>query len=382
MKKTADISLSAGRKGRELSILYITPKERLISGGAAQFLQLAQGLTGRGHRVTLVTRPGLHCRRLTRQAGVTLKTLPLKHSFDFSSMFRLYRLMRAENTEVVHVQNDLSHLLAYFPFLMAGVPVLVVNRGVSRPLKPLNRIRYCWKKVGIVVAVAEEIRRFLITGQKLPPEKVVTIYGGTDLERFDWRIPGTGVRQEFDIPDNHTVIGMIANIRPFKGHRYFLEAVYPLLNKYADVTVLIVGEDRNELAAALKREALGKRIIFTGYREDIPRILAALDFSVISSYEVEGLTGSLRESLAMKKPVISARVGGNAEIVEQGVNGLLVPFKDVPALEKALEKLITDPGLRKRLGERGRELIERKFSLAARLDRIEALYYRLVDEEK
>jgi len=367
---------------KKLNILYITPKKELIGGGAAQAVQLVKELSNKGHKAILVTQISSSCEQTAKEKGIRLRMFPLRHRFDVQSMLLLYRLMKQEKIDIVHVHNDSTHALAYFPAIWANVPAFVINRGVSLPVNYLNRFGFYWKKVGAIITVAEELRQMVLKNVKIPPQKVVTIHGGTDLERFDWKISGETVRKEFDIPLDYTVIGIIANLLPWKGHRYFFAAAKPLLIKYSKTAILLVGDDSSEYAKQLRKEVapLGNKVVFTGYRTDIPQIMAALDMNVICSYDWEGLSGSLREALAMKKAVISTRVGGNAEVVEHGVNGFLVPPKDVEALRNAIERLIVNPDLRRKMGEEGRKLIESKFSLAERINKIEALYYQLVHQ--
>jgi len=126
---------------------------------------------------------------------------------------------------------------------------------------------------------------------------------------------------------------------------------------------------------------LAEAVRFTGPRQDVPQVLAALDVSVSASATPwEGLSGVMRESLALGRPVVCTDVGGNRELVVDGVTGRLVPPGDASALCGAIAALLADPGAARRLGEAGRELAVAKFSNAARARTMEALYRRLLAE--
>jgi glycosyltransferase involved in cell wall biosynthesis len=140
-----------------------------------------------------------------------------------------------------------------------------------------------------------------------------------------------------------------------------------------------VEEDVRREAAAL---SIGDRVLAIGYRRDMPDVLAAADVVADLSWGGLGITGTIREAMAMGKPVIASAAGGNPELVQDGVSGLLVPPRDPPAFAVALERLLRDPELAARLGRGGRARVEAGFTVEKRLDRIEALYARLISERE
>jgi len=371
---------------RKLNILQILPKASIESGGSLQAFQLTQGLAGRGHRVSFV------CRSLQGEADiggtgkVELVQIPMKNEFDLSSIIKLYRLMIRQKTDVVHVHKGLAHTLAYIAAYFAEVPVFVVNRGVSFPLDCFNRIKYKWRRVSKIVAVSEQLKQILIDSGKINPDKIEVIYGGTDLEKFNWQIKADKILKEFNVPQGSIVVGIIANVRKWKGHTLLLQAAQQIVKTYPRTIFLVVGDADNSLGSQLKKTAaetnLQNNVIFTGYRQDIPQLLAAMDFTVNCSYSGEGLTGALRESLAMKKPAISTDVGGNRELIIDHKTGLLIPANNLQALVEALSYLLENPGERIKMGETGYKLIKEKFTLEARISQMEKLYYDLLPEER
>ena len=366
----------------KLNILQILPKASIESGGSLQAFQLARGLADKGHRVSFVCRP--LPKELDNTGKVELVQIPMKSEFDIASIRELYNLMIKQQTDVVHVHKGLAHTLAYIAAYFAKVPVFIVNRGVSFPLDMFNRFKYKWKRVSKIIAVSEELKKILLISGKIDPDKVAVIYGGTDMEKFDRQIKPDKILEEFSLPQNGTVIGIIANLRKWKGHDLLIDAMKEIITSHPETVLLAVGDDDNSHAEELKKTVaeanLQNNFIFTGYREDIPELLAAMDFTVNCSYSGEGLTGALRESLAMMKPGISTDIGGNRELILNNKTGLLIPAKELDALADAITYMIENPEERVRMGEAGYELIQQKFTLDARISQMEKLYYDLLPE--
>ena len=113
---------------------------------------------------------------------------------------------------------------------------------------------------------------------------------------------------------------------------------------------------------------------------DMPQVLAAADAVADLSYAGTGITGTIREAMAMRRPVVASAVGGNPELVESGVSGLLVPPRDPEAAAEALASVLADPAAARRMGDAARERVEKGFSVERRLDRIETLYRRIIAE--
>jgi glycosyltransferase involved in cell wall biosynthesis len=369
---------------RKLNILQILPKASIESGGSLQAFQLTRGLAESGHRVSFVCRflPGEI--DIIKTGRVELVQIPMKNEFDISSIIELYKLMIRQKTDVVHVHKGLAHTLAYIAAYFAKVPVFVVNRGVSFPLDRFNRIKYKWRRISKIVAVSEQLKQILIDSGKIAPDKIEVIYGGTDLDKFNWQIKADKILKEFNIAQGSVVVGIIANVRKWKGHTLLLQAAQQIIKAYPSTIFLIVGDADNSLGQQLKKTTteanLQNNVMFTGYRQDIPQLLAAMDFTVNCSYSGEGLTGALRESLAMKKPAISTDVGGNRELIIDHKTGLLIPANQIQALIEALSYLLENPAERVKMGEAGYKFIKEKFTLETRISQMEKLYYDLLAE--
>jgi glycosyltransferase involved in cell wall biosynthesis len=212
------------------------------------------------------------------------------------------------------------------------------------------------------------ISRFVtdtIVGTGTPRQRVYTVLNGIDATRFDPQLDGRAVRRELGVPERAPLLASVSRLFGQKGQRELLQAFAVVRREVPDAWLLIVGADALEVhggsfTAELKALAqdLGvtDRVVFTGERSDIPRIMAASDlFTMPSREEPFGLV--YLEAMAMRKPVVSLDDGGTPEVVEHGRSGLLSPYRDVAAFAANVVTLLKDASLRVRMGEYGRERV-------------------------
>jgi glycosyltransferase involved in cell wall biosynthesis len=212
------------------------------------------------------------------------------------------------------------------------------------------------------------ISRFVtetIVATGTPRERVHTILNAIDPARWDPKIDGGRIRQEFGIPAGALLLASVSRLFAQKGQRELLQAVARVRELVPDVRLLVVGADTPEIhggsfTSELKTLAhdlgIEDRVIFTGERSDIPEIMAACDVYTMPSFE-EPFGLVYLEAMAMQRPVVSVDNGGTPEVVEHGRSGLLSPYRDVEALAKNIVELHRDPALRARMGAYGRERV-------------------------
>jgi glycosyltransferase involved in cell wall biosynthesis len=261
--------------------------------------------------------------------------------------------------------------------LFARMPILILNRGVSFPLDAINRLGYTTRRVTAIVAVCESIKRGLISSG-VPAEKIEVIYSGTDTDRFHPGVDGRAIREELGLAPDHFLITQIG-VRSWRGNSDVIEAMAQVEARAPQARLLIVGA-RNPATLYERAQAHGIRhaVHVLGYREDVPQILKASDCCVDASWAGLGLTGALREALAVETPVVASDLAGNPELVRDGVTGLLFPPRDVGALAEALLRFAGDREHARLMGRTGREVVLAGFSTRVKVERTEALYYRLV----
>jgi glycosyltransferase involved in cell wall biosynthesis len=365
-----------------LSVLQILEKGSFHTGSVVQMYQLAAGLARRGHRVAIVTRPGGEVSERARRENLEVAELPLRHEFDFGSARRLARIYEERGVDVVHAHKGIAHSISLAgTFLSSRRPAIVANRGVSFPLDVFNRWKYR-VRLDAVVTVCEDIRRIVVRSGGIPPERVHVVYAGVDPAVFDpARADGARVRREWGIPGSAKLLVQVS-AREYKGWRDLLTGTARAAKAFPALRVALVACPDADTEDAVRREAaalgIGERVLAIGYRRDMPDVLAAADVVADLSWGGLGITGTIREAMAMGTPVIATAAGGNPELVEDARSGLLVPPRDPAAFASALERLLGDSALAARLGRGGRERVASGFTVETRLDRIEELYRRLI----
>ncbi len=204
---------------------------------------------------------------------------------------------------------------------------------------------------------------------------ITLIHNGVDLERYDHQDPCCTLRDEYELPQEAPIVGVVARLEPEKGHPTLLDAWPAVLRAVPKARLLVVGEGGRREALEEQARALGiaGQVVFTGRRDDIPAVTAALDVAVLPSYrEAQGLT--ILEAMALSRPVVASNVGGIPEMVEDGVTGLLVPPHDPEALAAAIVRVLTDHPLADMLARAGHDLVHERFCIQLMVDAVETIY--------
>jgi glycosyltransferase involved in cell wall biosynthesis len=362
-----------------LRVLQLYPKADYFTGAAVQLRELAAGLAQRGHGVTVATSPSSTWAARLRTAAIDHVEIPMKRAWDPRAVWRLRRVIRERDIQLVHAHKGRARTLALLAGLVGRRPVLVLNRGVSFPLTRWSRLGYTTARVDAVVAVCEAIKRDLVAAG-VPAAKIEVIYSGTDTDRFHPGTDGAAIRHELALGPEHFLVTQIG-VRSWRGWREVLEAMARLAPGFERARLLFVGAPPPRIAEVGDRArelGLGGRVSVLGHRDDVPEILAASDVVVDASWAGLGLTGSLREALACGRPVIGTNLAGMPELIADGQTGVLVPPRDPAALAQAIAKLAENPDWCRELARAGRARVVERFSLRAKLDATEALYRRLV----
>lgn len=358
-----------------MRIVHVLEKNRLETGSVVQMLEAAVGQVARGHQVVVASRPGGDLEQPCAVASVGFVPLSLRHSLDLASARQLRPHL--QKADVVHVHKGRAHGVALLAALGLGPrPVVVVNRGVLFPLDSFNRWKYRHPRVRAVVCVADAVREVVIRTGGVRPDRAVTVHAGTDVARFDpGRADGAGIRAELGLAPEDLLVGTVS-VRDWKGWKEVLGALAALTSPYPGLRGLLVGCEPAARRDEVRRAAagLGAPVSVLGRRTDMPEVLAACDVVVDASWHGTGITGTIREAMALERAVVATDCGGNPELVVDHDNGLLIPPRDHPALVSALDRLLSDPALRARLAHAARRRVVDRFSTAHRLDRLERVY--------
>jgi glycosyltransferase involved in cell wall biosynthesis len=355
-----------------------------IGGTERQVANLALGIDS--------SRFDLHlaCLRHSGELLGELETLPVpRPEFRIGSLYspktlwqamRLARYVRKNRIQVVHSFGLYPNLFTVPAAKLAGASIVVASiRDTGDGLTPVQKWvqKMVCRLADCVLVNAGAIRQSLIE-QGYNPAKIVVIQNGITLSKFASRRRGAILRQELGLSLTAQLVVVFSRLNPMKGVRYFIEAAISLTKKFPDARFLIVGDggNRKELEEQACRVGLGQRVVFTGFRTDIPELLREAAVSVLPSLS-EGLSNTLLESMAAGVPAVATSVGGNPEVIEHGVSGLLVPPRDAAALAAAMGSLLDDGDFASRLGQAGRQRVAELFSVERSVRDTEHLYRRL-----
>ena len=373
--------------------LLVVTESLGVGGTESHLIRLLPLLAARGWKVATFCTTERGARAEQLESGGVEVFAARRHAARKGSLLRnpahaavvsakLFRLIRRWRPDIVHFYLPGPYLIGAPVAMAARVPIKVMSRRslaryqLNRPT--VARIeRFLHPRMDAVTGNSRAVVDELI-GEGVAEAKVRLIYNGVDVVE---PIQDRGeARRALGLDDGALVGVIVANLIPYKGHRDLIKGlshVAPHLP--SGWRVLLAGRDhglRSELEALAASRGIGANIEFLGERSDIPRLLAAADFGLLTSKE-EGFSNVILESMAAGLPMIVTDVGGNPEAVLDGETGLVVPASDPKAIGTAVLRLARDPDLRRRLGEAGRERVAREFSMDRCVNAHDELYREL-----
>ena len=344
-----------------------------IAGAERSTVSLCRGLTARGHQVSLLVKYSHQLIETARAEGVDAISMRFAGKLNLLAVGRLARWFRRNRVDIVATQLSTASLWGTLAARWIGVPSVATVRALNS--------KTCYVYADRVIAVSQAVKEHLVE-QGLPAHKIRVVYNGIDLSRFAPPPDLSAAKTAIGLPGAALVVGVVAHLSPKKGHRWFLEAVAPLLAEWPDLRILLLGEGAER--AALEKQAralgMGERVHFSGFHPDVVPQMAALDALVLPAIDKEGFGRVLVEAGAMGKPVIGTDVGGIGEVIVPGQTGFVVAPRDAAALRNALGALLGDPQLRQKMGEAGRARALNDFSEKRMVEETERVYRELLSE--
>jgi glycosyltransferase involved in cell wall biosynthesis len=352
-----------------------------IGGAAQDVITLSQGLLKLGHKVFVISSPGVMDEELYG-TGVIFINAPLYTRNPlglWKASRRIHKIVKCNNIEILNPQGmftALSAWLASFGFDKCRFKVVTTIHMISS----LKLYKYTWalnifSKRIITESYCERSR---LTSSGVKRDKVSVISNSVDMERFSKAKSKPVLRSEYKIEDSCCCFGIIARLSKEKRHLDFINAAKIAHTKNLNTIFFIVGDgpEKERIMESIKGSE--DFIIVTGMRRDIPDILNSLDCFVLSS-EIESLPLSIREAMSMGLPVISTDVGGVREAVIEGITGLVVPPHNPQLMAAAMIKIANNKELRISLGTRGLELCQTNFELSKWSQKTEELFARVLN---
>ena len=343
-------------------------------GQELRVLAEAAGMVDRGHEVLIVAPTEASILREAAKRGLPVAALPITRK-RLSGAFALRRLLRehAAGIVITHSSTD-SWLTALACVGLTGAPFIVRTRHVSAPIADNAPNRWLYGRAAAhVVTTGEALRLQVMKEAHLAPERVTSVPTGIDLDRFS---PGDRAvaRAALSLPADAFIVGIVATLRSWKGHRYLVDAVAAMQDQHVTLVIVGDGPGRDNLHEQVKALGIEDRVVMPGNQSDVVPWLQAFDVFALPSYANEGVPQALMQAMACGLPVVTTPVGAIGEIVSDGVTGLMVTPRDAGALQQALLRLQGDPALREQLGRAGLAQAHQRFSAARMLDDMERIF--------
>jgi glycosyltransferase involved in cell wall biosynthesis len=316
------------------------------------------------------------CRQLFSAADYTINLLPY--------VLHLIALCRRQYIDLVHLNNEpVCNMGGLLAAKMLGLPVVCHVRG-----SPLSwdspTARWLYSLVDQFITVADWVKQE-VAAMGVASERITTIWDGRDLRPFEVLEDRHAIRLELGLTKDEVAVGIFSRLNPWKGHRIFIEAMEKVFRKRADCRALIVGGTtaklqwyEKELKEIVVQRNLSDRIVFTGQRNDIPRLMKAMDIVVHASIEPDPYPGVVLEAMLMGRPIIASNQGGPAEALEDAKTGILCPSGDPEAFADRILVLADGHDWREKIGAAARKVAWERYSVENHARRIEKVYEQLL----
>ncbi|HDZ77041.1 MAG TPA: lipopolysaccharide heptosyltransferase II [Candidatus Omnitrophica bacterium] len=343
-----------------MNILQIIP-ELNVGGVETGVLDLSSSIVKMGHKAVVVSNGGELVSELEK-SGVKHYVLGVHKKNPvviLRNIKELVNIIKKENIDIVHARSRAPAWSAFFAARSTNTPFITTCHGYYSQHLFSNVMG--WGK--LVIVPSNIIGKHQIQDFGVPFSRIRHIPRSVNINRFQFKSPQDKSKTEF-------IIGIIGRITPLKGHTYFFKSMAKVMRKMPNVSIWVIGDAgkgkeryKDEIDVLVKRLGLSSSVEFFGRQRDIPHILNQLNLLVVPTVGEEAFGRVIIEAQAAGVPVVASRVGGIVDIIEDGVNGLLVPARDVGAMSEAVVKILHDAPLAKRIVNAGRKSVAQKFTL-------------------
>ncbi len=313
------------------------------------------------------------------RAGVQIMKLECRSLASNLAWARLYRQLANGSIDILHAHMPRASVPGTILGRLARVPVIVNHEhGWAFKGKPVRQFldrNVVARGSDVLLAVSEWDRLHMIEIERIPSERIRVLPNGIPP------IPAVGpdVRGELGVPAEVGLIGAVGRLYPEKGYDELIRAIAALKRSYSSLICCVIvghGPDEPKLNALIAELGLVNEVRLIGRRQDVPDVIRSLDVAVLSSRN-EGSPLAVMEYMAAGAPIVATAVGGVPELIEDGVQGLLVPARDPDALAEAIRRLLEDRVLAARLGGAARERQRANYDLDVVVEQLERLYTEL-----
>jgi len=300
---------------------------------------------------------------------------------ELISYFRILFLLTKYKIDIIHINNA--------PVLFQWLVVAKLLR-----IKCISHLRGNWvatpmqkrmvKYYDRIISISDSVTTFM-KNQGMPINNLEKIYDGIDIDAVSKLASrdSAQLKTELNLSSNDFLIGLVGNIKPWKGQHVAIEAMVLLKEKYPDIRLLVVGDVSNleedkqyfkKLESLVKKYGLSENVLFLGYRKDIPDIITSINVLIHTSTDPEPLGRVVLEGMLFEKPVIATNHGGPAEILENGITGFLTKPGDEYELSRQIDYIFSNAASAMEMGKQARKELEKKFDIGKNVNEIEGIY--------
>jgi glycosyltransferase involved in cell wall biosynthesis len=355
-----------------------------VGGAEVLAARLARRL-GRAYRFVFACLDGLGTLgEELRGEGHPVYVLGRRPGLDWRCAGRLGAVLRRERVDLLHAHQYTPFSYALLSrWLYRRPPILFTEHGRHQPDYPRRKRilanRLLLERRDRVVGVGQAVRQALVVNEGLPPERVAVLYNGIDLDPFAAPADRPAARRQMGLGPDELVLVQVARLDYLKDHLTALRTLERVKARRPEARLVLVGEgpEREKIEREVRQRGLVGHVRLLGLRKDVPRLVQAADVFLLTSIS-EGIPLTLIEAMAAGLPVVSTRVGGVPEVVEDGRTGLLAPAGDDAALAEQVCRLAGQAGLRQEMGRLGRERAQGLFAERLMHDRYDGLYREML----
>ena len=347
-------------------------------GGEKWMVNAASGLRERGHTVLCIGRTKAVWLEAAATRGLQTHGLPIHADFDPVIIWKLYRLFRELNIEILCCNFEKDVRLGGIAARCAGVPSVVVRKGLSLIYDKLRyRLAYRYI-VDDIITPAHFIKKQFSQFRWLSEDRIHVVHNGVEVPPCK-TFSKVKLSQEIGHKDELCILGA-GSLFSQKGFEYLIEAVSMVHKGGGRVHLVIAGAGDQEPYAELARKLqIGEYVHFLGHRSDLRELMYGADIFVLSSID-EGLPNVVLEAMSAGTAVVAAEAGGTAEIITDGVDGFVVPTKSASALAEKIGFLIENEAVRKKIGDAARATAVKRFSIEVMVDAVEKLFQEQIEK--
>ncbi|WP_076791598.1 glycosyltransferase family 4 protein [Chlorobium sp. KB01] len=345
------------------------------SGGANRILLFSRELQMRGHKVAVCCLPGSGLALRLPGENIPVFTIDPTSDINLFVIPELIRMIKENHIDLIEICSPKFYWVASLAAKIANRKVILTRNVPYRKKglkKQINKLLYS-RLIDRIIAVSDKIKRELVSDFSIPANKITVIYDGIELSRFDSNATASQKERV-----SQYVVAIISRLDENKGVECFMAAIPEIVKKIGSISFLIVGTGciEKKLQAFTTQRDLEEKVLFTGFRTDIPEILAGVDMTVMPSPE-EGMSMSALESMAAGRPVVATSGSGLVDVIVNNQSGIIVKPGSSQALAEGVTRVLQSDY--RKMGKAARMIVEEKFDLQKVVDQYELLAAGLIE---